>query len=69
VVVTNRLNGRSVRVYVNDRGPYVDGRLIDLSYGAAHAIGMVGSGTVPVRIVVLGSEPPSEPQSVLFGER
>jgi rare lipoprotein A len=69
VVVTNRLNGRSVRVYVNDRGPYVDGRLIDLSYGAAHAIGMVGSGTVPVRVVVLGSEPPSEPQSVLFGER
>jgi hypothetical protein len=30
---------------------------------------MVGSGTVPVRIVVLGSEPPSEPQSILFGER
>jgi hypothetical protein len=30
---------------------------------------MVGPGTVPVRIVVLGTEPPSEPQSVLFGER
>ena len=69
VLVTNRLNGRSVRVYVNDRGPYVDGRLIDLSYGAATAIGMVGTGTVPVRIVVLGTEPPSEPRSVLFGER
>jgi rare lipoprotein A len=69
VLVTNKRNGRSVRVYVNDRGPYVDGRLIDLSYGAATAIGMVGSGTVPVRIVVLGTEPPSEPQSVLFGER
>ena len=69
VLVTNERNGRSVRVYVNDRGPYVDGRLIDLSYGAATAIGMVGSGTVPVRIVVLGTEPPSEPRSVLFGER
>src|SRR5262245_21950055 len=33
-VVTNKTNGRSVRVYVNDRGPYVDGRVIDLSYGA-----------------------------------
>jgi rare lipoprotein A len=69
VLVTNERNGRSVRVYVNDRGPYVDGRVIDLSYGAATAIGMVGPGTVPVRIVVLGTEPPSEPQSVLFGER
>ena len=69
VLVTNKLNGRSIRVYVNDRGPYVDGRLIDLSYGAATAIGMVGSGTVPVRVVVLGTEPPSEPRSVLFGER
>ena len=69
VLVTNERNGRSVRVYVNDRGPYVDGRVIDLSYGAATAIGMVGPGTVPVRILVLGTEPPSEPQSVLFGER
>src|SRR5262245_43496841 len=69
VMVTNETNGRSIRVYVNDRGPYVDGRVIDLSYGAACAIGMIDSGTVPVRIMVLGTEPPSEPRSVLFGER
>ena len=52
-MVTNLANGRSVEVYVNDRGPYVDGRVIDLSYGAARAIGMVGPGTAPVRIEVL----------------
>ena len=68
-MVTNMNNGRSVRVYINDRGPYVDGRVIDLSYGAARAIGMVDSGTVPVRIVVLGTEPPTEPRSVLVGDR
>jgi rare lipoprotein A len=68
VVVTNKMNGRSIQVYVNDRGPYIVGRVIDLSYAAARAIGMLGSGTVPVRIVVLGTEPP-EPRSVLVGER
>jgi rare lipoprotein A len=68
VVVTNKMNGRSIQVYVNDRGPYIQGRVIDLSYAAARAIGMLGSGTVPVRIVVLGMEPP-EPRSVLVGER
>ena len=68
VVVTNKTNGRSIQVYVNDRGPYIQGRVIDLSYAAARAIGMLGPGTVPVRIVVLGTEPP-EPRSVLVGER
>ena len=68
VVVTNKMNGRSIQVYVNDRGPYIQGRVIDLSYAAARAIGMLGPGTVPVRIVVLGTEPP-EPRSVLVGER
>jgi rare lipoprotein A len=68
-LVTNMDNGRSVRVYINDRGPYVDGRVIDLSYGAARAIGMIEPGTVPVRIVFLGTEPPTEPRSVLVGER
>src|SRR5262245_40602717 len=68
VVVTNKANGRSIQVYVNDRGRYIQGRVIDLSYAAARAIGMLGPGTVPVRIVVLGTEPP-EPRSVLVGER
>src|SRR5947209_11716471 len=54
VMVTNLENGRAVQVRVNDRGPFVDGRAIDLSYAAARTIGMVGPGTVRVRIEVLG---------------
>jgi rare lipoprotein A len=50
VVVTNLRNGRSVTVRVNDRGPFVRGRGIDLSYAAARALGSVGAGVVPVRI-------------------
>lgn len=47
--VTNLNNGRSVTVRINDRGPFVAGRCIDLSYGAARAIGMGGSARVSVR--------------------
>src|SRR5438552_7470069 len=54
VMVTNLENGRAVQVRVNDRGPFVDGRAIDLSYAAARTISMVGPGTVRVRIEVLG---------------
>jgi rare lipoprotein A len=68
-LVTNQLNGRSVQVYVNDRGPYVDGRVIDLSYGAAREIDMIEDGAVPVRILVLGPEPTSPPHAILLGER
>lgn len=53
VMVTNLANGRVVEVRVNDRGPFVGGRVIDLSYAAAHAVDMVGPGTAPVRIEVL----------------
>ena len=55
VAVTNLLNGREVEVRVNDRGPFVKGRSIDLSYAAARALGAVGPGTIPVRIEVLGN--------------
>lgn len=48
--VTNLDNGRSVTVRINDRGPYVDGRVLDLSYAAARALGMVGDGVCSVRI-------------------
>ena len=48
--VTNLRNGRSVTVRVNDRGPAVRGRGIDLSYAAARALGAVHRGVVPVRI-------------------
>jgi rare lipoprotein A len=48
--VTNLLNGRSVMVRINDRGPYVRPRELDLSYGAARALGMIGRGVTRVRI-------------------
>lgn len=53
VRVTNLENGRSVRVRINDRGPFVDGRIIDLSYGAAKKIAMVKAGVVRVRLEIL----------------
>jgi rare lipoprotein A len=53
VRVTNLDNGRAVVVRINDRGPFIKGRLIDLSYGAAAAIGMIGPGTARVRLEVL----------------
>jgi len=53
VMVTNLNNGRSVKVRINDRGPFIRGRMIDLSYAAAKVLGMVGPGVVPVRIEIL----------------
>jgi rare lipoprotein A len=53
LLVTNLNNGRSVTVRVNDRGPFVDGRIVDLSYAAAREVGAIGDGVVPVRIRVL----------------
>jgi rare lipoprotein A len=46
VLVTNRDNGRSVVVRINDRGPYVGGKIIDLSYASARAIGMSSTARV-----------------------
>ena len=54
VRVTNMRNGRSVVVRINDRGPFIRGRVIDLSRGAAGVIGMIGRGIAPVRVEVLG---------------
>ncbi len=54
VRVTNRNNGKSVVVTINDRGPYVAGRVIDLSRAAAQAISMTGAGVAPVTVAVLG---------------
>jgi rare lipoprotein A len=51
--VTNVASGRSVTVRVNDRGPYVPGRVVDVSHSAADALGMVGSGIAKVKLDVV----------------
>ena len=53
VRVTNLENGKSLKLVINDRGPFVSGRIIDLSYKAARRLGFVNQGTVKVRIDVL----------------
>lgn len=50
VRVTNLENGRSIVVQINDRGPYVEGRVIDLSKAAARRLGMVEDGVAKVRV-------------------
>jgi rare lipoprotein A len=54
VKVNNRNNGRDIVVRINDRGPFVAGRIIDLSYSAAKELRVVESGTAPVKIEALG---------------
>ena len=51
--VTNTVTGRSVTVRVNDRGPYVPGRIVYVSYSAADALGMVGKGVAKVKLDVV----------------
>ena len=55
VLVTNLDNGKSIKVRVNDRGPFVKGRLIDLSYAAAKALGYIKQGTARVRVQTLNA--------------
>jgi rare lipoprotein A len=57
VRVTNLNNGRSLIVRVNDRGPYVGNRLIDVSRKAAHLLGFTNRGTAPVRVEYVGRAP------------
>jgi rare lipoprotein A len=67
VRVTNLENGRETVVRINDRGPFVDDRIIDLTLAGARAIDMVGSGTAKVRLEVLGAPPPGTPMWVQIG--
>ena len=60
VKVTNAENGKQVRVRINDRGPYVGGRIMDLSYAAARALQMVQAGIAAVQVEVIGNQA-SEP--------
>lgn len=64
--VTNLDNGRKVRVRVNDRGPFVRGRILDLSLAAAREIGMVGPGLARVEIAIVA---PADPAAALSGRR
>lgn len=57
VVVINLRNGRQVEVEITDRGPFVDDRVIDLSYAAARELDMIGTGTAPVRIEPASDQP------------
>ncbi|MBV8056920.1 MAG: septal ring lytic transglycosylase RlpA family protein [Deltaproteobacteria bacterium] len=61
LAVTNLANGRSVEVLVNDHGPYVDGRDIDLSHRAALVLGIIKPGTARVRMDALSTPPGGPP--------
>lgn len=65
VRVTNLRNSRTVDVRIIDRGPFVDGRIIDLSHAAAAAVDMVRSGIAEVRVQVIAAPPVPEP--AIFG--
>ncbi len=53
LLVTNRDTSQSAEVRVNDRGPFVEGRILDVSYAAARQLGAVGPGVIPVRVRVI----------------
>jgi rare lipoprotein A len=55
VVVTNLDTGSSTEVTINDRGPFAKDRIIDLSFAAGKALGMIGPGTIPVHVEVIDS--------------
>src|SRR5215468_8219772 len=55
--VTNLENNRTIVVRINDRGPYHDGRIIDLSHKAAQLLGLFGRGTAPVRVRYISAAP------------
>jgi rare lipoprotein A len=57
VRVENLKNGKAVVVRINDRGPFVGGRVIDVTRGAAVQLGMLGSGVARVKLTVVGDGP------------
>jgi rare lipoprotein A len=65
VRVTRRDTGDSVKVRINDRGPFIEGRIIDLSFAAAKKIGLEIDGVAPVKVEVVGFEKrkPAAPSS------
>jgi rare lipoprotein A len=65
VMVINLENGRSAVVRINDRGPFIRGRIIDLSYAAARILGIVGPGTARVRLEILNDSREKDRRSPL----
>lgn len=68
VEVTNRQNGRSLQLRVNDRGPYVGDRIIDLSRRAAQLLGFEGAGTAPVHVRILKEQSIQVAEAAMRGE-
>jgi rare lipoprotein A len=66
VKVTSKTDGRVATVRVNDRGPFVRDRVIDLSYAAARELGVVGPGTRPVRVEALGYQEVTPSRQVVY---
>jgi rare lipoprotein A len=69
VKVTNLDTGRSVKVVITDRGPFVRGRVIDLSRKAARRVGMIDAGVVPVQVKVIRTAPGSSASGQAVGRR
>ena len=69
VRVHNLENGKNVEVRITDRGPFVDGRIIDLSRAAAQAIDMIGPGTARVRLRIIAAPASNPMSSERSGER
>jgi rare lipoprotein A len=71
VLVTNRDTSQSAEVRINDRGPFVEGRILDVSYAAARLLGAVGPGIIPVSVRILSlparSSPGTGPYTVQIG--
>src|ERR1700684_1061733 len=65
VRVTNLSNSKSVDVRIIDRGPFVGGRIIDLSHAAAQVVDLIGPGVAQVRLEIIA--PPQSPEPALFG--
>lgn len=61
VKVTNLANNKAIVVRINDRGPFIDDRVIDLSFSAAKELGMLTPGTVPVALAVLETKDTKRP--------
>ncbi|MFQ5900052.1 MAG: septal ring lytic transglycosylase RlpA family protein [Thermodesulfobacteriota bacterium] len=57
VRVKNIKNGKEIEVVINDRGPFVDGRILDFSFGAAEKVDMVKDGLTPIRLEIIGRDP------------